>query len=630
MADRSFKEYIGNRFYDKFFLALKSYVIQNRHNIDLHSRTVSSANYAELSDFTIKSVGIDDRDGMEVAFDVLVEAEVYVKEHHRYRDVDEDTCYPWFLISCTADLAKNMDDLRIQKVEQYNQRNKQNKPLSDSLVPISYKIDLEKTAATFLRKHYPEALETPMPIDPMVLADRLGLTVVMHELTEDFSVFGQIFFADCDTEVFNTSTGAMEPVHFPAKTIVVDPKAFLLRNLGSVNNTIVHECVHWDQHRKAFELERLYNCDATQIKCLVVGGSKGSSNRSTADWMEWQANSLAPRIQMPLGAFKIKAAEYIRTFQQEMKAVHIVDVMEAVIDALASFFVVSRQAAKMRMVDVGYEEAIGAFTYIDGRYVKPHAFKKGSLQKDQTYCISADDAQIISFSDMRLASQSQKGSYIYVDSHMCLNDPKYITRDENNAVQMTDYARLHIDECCLVFALKVKTTNKYGEEFYKECVLCRDVDSGIVFQTTFAKDNSADVMGKADAILARETEIQRVLQKMPATFGAALIYLMDWTEISEEALAENALISTKMVQRMRNDPNYPKNIDSVVAICIGMHLPPELSNALISRSGYSLRLAQSEAHLMYNFFLNHLYMRTIHECNDMLIAKNLSVMTGTE
>ena len=89
MADRSFKEYIGSRFYDQFFNAIKSYVIPNRHNIELSSRTVSSADYAELSDFEIKSVGIDDRDGMGIAFDVLVEAEVYVKEHHRPRDVDE-------------------------------------------------------------------------------------------------------------------------------------------------------------------------------------------------------------------------------------------------------------------------------------------------------------------------------------------------------------------------------------------------------------------------------------------------------------------------------------------------------------------------------------------------------------
>ena len=213
---------------------------------------------------------------------------------------------------------------------------------------------------------------------------------------------------------------------------------------------------------------------------------------------------------------------------------------------------------------------------------------------------------------------------------MCLNDPKYVTRDENNTVQMTDYGRLHIDECCLVFKLKVKAANKYGEEFYKECVLFRDVDSGIVFQTTFAKEVSADVMGKADAILAREMELQRVLQELPAQFGAALIYLMEWVEISEETLAEKALVSTKLVQRLRNNPAYPKNVDCVVAVCIGMNLPPELSNALISRSGFTLRLAQNEAHLMYNFFLNHLYMGSIHECNDMLVAKGLNVMTSTE
>ena len=108
MADRSFKEYIGSRFYDQFFNAIKSYVIQNRHNIELSSRTVSSADYAELSDFEIKTVGIDDRDGMGIAFDVLVEAEVYVKEHHRHRDVDEDTCCLLYTSDTSDSSAFNM------------------------------------------------------------------------------------------------------------------------------------------------------------------------------------------------------------------------------------------------------------------------------------------------------------------------------------------------------------------------------------------------------------------------------------------------------------------------------------------------------------------------------------------
>lgn len=59
----------------------------------------------------------------------------------------------------------------------------------------------------------------------------------------------------------------------------------------------------------------------------------------------------------------------------------IIDVIEPVIDELAAFFCVSRLAAKIRMVDAGYEEAIGAFIYVDGRYVTPHKFKKNAIQR---------------------------------------------------------------------------------------------------------------------------------------------------------------------------------------------------------------------------------------------------------
>ena len=90
-----------------------------------------------------------------------------------------------------------------------------------------------------------------------------------------------------------------------AGTIFVDPKAYFLRNLGAVNNTIIHECVHWDKHRKAFELERLYNESVNKIKCKVVGGIKDGDKDATG-WMEWQANALAPRIQMPLSPSKLR------------------------------------------------------------------------------------------------------------------------------------------------------------------------------------------------------------------------------------------------------------------------------------------------------------------------------------
>ncbi|MPN26294.1 hypothetical protein SDC9_173718 [bioreactor metagenome] len=95
-------------------------------------------------------------------------------------------------------------------------------------------------------------------------------------------------------------------------------------------------------------------------------------------------------------------------------------------------------------------------------------------------------------------------------------------------------------------------------------------------------------MAKADAILARGSYTQTVINDMPPKFGDALIYMMKENKQSVEGLAECVLMDTKMLQRMRNDDTYPKNIESVIAVCIGMHLLPELSEQLISRSGFSL------------------------------------------
>lgn len=628
-TSRSFKEYVSNRFYENLFASISDYIDENFSSIDLRSDCVDNIDAASLSDIEVKTVGVDDRDDMRIGFDVILEAEIEVSETTRRYD-NSDTCFQWFLVSCEGDLENNLDDFAVINIQTYNQKNKQTNPLSDSLIPYLYKKDVEAAATDFLKRNYPEALGTPMPLDVAELAKRMGLTIEQHHITQDYSVFGQIFFADCNTEVYDADSDSMVTKHIKGGTILVDPEFYHLRNLGSVNNTIVHECVHWDRHRKAFELERLYNKDATQIKCLVIGGVKDTSTRSANDWMEWQANTLAPRIQMPLGSFKVKASEFIKQFRKELSTFELVDVMEPVIDALASFFCVSRHAAKIRMIDAGYEEAIGAFTYIDGRYVCPHAFKKGALEKNQTFSICADDAVVISYTDIRLRAQSEKGAYIYVDSHFCLNESKYITRDANSIAVMTEYGRLHVDECCLAFTLKVKSKNKYAEEFYKECVLFRDINSGLEFITEFSKDINDNVMARADAVLSRNAEIKNAIKDMPDGFGEALVYLMKWSDITVERLAEKALLEPKMLQRMRNDSSYPKSIESVVAVCIGMQLPPELSQELINRSGFQFRGAQNNAHILYKFFITNYYTHPIAECNEMLVAKGYAELSGKE
>ena len=145
----------------------------------------------------------------------------------------------------------------------------------------------------------PKEQKPSMPLEPEILAEKLGLEVHLRDITEGFTVFGQIYSHDTEAGFYDRDKEECISTSVKARTIIVDPKAYFLRNLGAVNNTIVHECVHWDKQRKALELERLYNSNAIKIKCQVAGEMK-NSNKEATDWMEWQANALATRIQMPL------------------------------------------------------------------------------------------------------------------------------------------------------------------------------------------------------------------------------------------------------------------------------------------------------------------------------------------
>lgn len=171
--------------------------------------------------------------------------------------------------------------------------------------------------------------------------------------------------------------------------------------------------------------------------------------------MEWQANQLAPRMQMPARTFKVKARESITFYMREMNAKHECDVMEYVINILAESFGVSKQVAKIRLVQLGFDNAIGTYTFLDGHYVKPHGFRKGTILPTQTFSISAQDAAIERFRNPILKELTKNGDYLFIDNHFVYYAPLYVRRGEARRLELTDYARAHMEECCLLFDLSI-------------------------------------------------------------------------------------------------------------------------------------------------------------------------------
>lgn len=623
---RSFREYIDDRFESEFAQAVTDFV-EDKDNIralDLRLYKVRNIGTVEVVDTKVIFANVSDLPDSKIAFDVAIEAELYVRESDYHYDTDE-SCTEWFMLRCSGDLSKNLDDLYIASVKPYNGKSRMPKALDDSLVPLTRSDDLESIANDFLERNYPQAFKKPVAIDPSELAKAMGLTIDIRSITEDFSVFGQLCFRDCTAELYDDNTEKTESVEIKAKTIIVDPKAYFLRNLGQVNNTIVHECVHWDQHRKAFELERLYNESATQIRCKVAGGA-GNSNKTATDWMEWQANALAPRIQMPLAPFKTKAYELMREYRTKSGSDDILDYIEPLINGLSTFFGVSRTAAKIRMVDAGFHEAVGAFNYVDGRYVQTHTFKKDSIKRNQTFSVPAQDAAILFFTSLDFRNTVQDGSYIYVDSHYVINDAKYVTVDGEGSLCLTKYARRHMELCCLAFDMEVKSGQK--ERYHTECFLNKDKDSPVTFDIKYSNGNQYSSPEKQKEILAATLlEEAKILQEgLPGTCPLALQKMMKLRNVSYAELERRIGLDDQTISRIVNGERDP-NTESLVMICLGLHLPPGVSEHIISHSPCPLVL-QKDAHLWYRFALMYKYPERFLKVDEFLAEHGASLITS--
>ena len=604
----SITKYVNENFKNKLYEVSEKFVLDNVDDLRLSSRNPNIFEEFEVYDAEIMNVYAGNRDGLFIDIDILINVYISVKSANNHSD-QEDTRNRWLRIESSGFLDSVVQNFSIKNVSSYQKGtySQFKNPMSDELVPLIWKDNLEKEAEEFLKRHYPWSLEVLQAIDPYKLASSMGLTVVEKKITEDCSIFGQIYFQD------------LADRGIQAGTIIIDSELETIRNIGAVNNTIVHECVHWDKHRKAFELERAIAKELSNISTTLSPEQK-SSNASATDWMEWQTQTLTPKIMMPRAMFKQEAEAVIKRLVEQSITKDMLDIIEKAIDDLARFFGVSKLSAKIRLVELGYDIAMGAFIYVDGKYVPTHYWKKGFLETNQTFSLSRLDVGIQLLSNADLKEKVDNGTYLFVESHYCLNDPKYIAYDIFDNPILTLYARHHMDECCIVFDISARV--KVGNQALAlTLVLNRDAGSDIQYNISYPVDKNLSLQEKAEFIKNHADDIEVALKEIPDDFGDALGYLIKWREITNEKLSETSGLTVETISRMKNNKINPK-VKSVVAICVGLKLPPLLSYKLIDIAGFSLRYSKPEE-MMYQIILTGCSSMSIYDCNGLLESKNL-------
>ncbi len=230
--------------------------------------------------------------------------------------------------------------------------------MTSNLVPYISKEQFDDVATEFLKKYCPESLRSPMEIPIEIIArDKMNLFVEHVNITEDLSIYGQIFFTDGGAEVYKPDTDEFIVLEVRRGTVFIDTNVFFMRNLGCERNTLAHECLHWFKHKTYHTLQSLSgNAMAVACKCPTEQKAEAKKAQWTdEDWMEWQANGIAPKILMPKDTFRIQANEndYLKKLtpkDSEYNQIY----LDLAVGELADFFKVSKQSATIRLKEFGY------------------------------------------------------------------------------------------------------------------------------------------------------------------------------------------------------------------------------------------------------------------------------------
>ncbi len=289
-----------------------------------------------------------------------------------------------------------------------------------------------------------------------------------------------------------------------------------------------------------------------------------------------------------------------------------------------------------------------------GHYIPPFTFSRESCPTTaHTFVISPEESFRLYEKNEEYRARLDTGDYVYVDGHICLNDPAYIVqassgpwmRGIGQASQghlmtgndqsypgplmtslmkgafhtphgyiMTDWANRHVDECCLRFENVYEVDENY--EFR-----LNSINSDEEYNRHYI---AFAAQGKE--ISAKEATEQQsdIIASLPTKPGEALKALMKMSgNVTIEQMAERALVSTGTVKNWRKE-EYVYDPETAVRIIVALHLPPWVSTWFLQTCGIVLQFRG--LHMMYRNIIVCHYMDTMEEVNALIEAAGFDRM----
>jgi transcriptional regulator with XRE-family HTH domain len=188
---------------------------------------------------------------------------------------------------------------------------------------------------------------------------------------------------------------------------------------------------------------------------------------------------------------------------------------------------------------------------------------------------------------------------------------------------LTDYARGHMNECCLIFDVSVRS-DKQEIQYSNECVLNRDEDSPFEFEIKFHNGYQNSTPAKQAEYLASVVkENMEMYSRLPNCHSACLEQVKEWRGMTYQDIADKIPMDERQVRRIfKGESNG--TVSSLVTICLILQLPPEISFHIIEKSPLTLSI-QNTDHQWYRFTLQYHHGKTIENVRSFLTTHGVAL-----
>ncbi len=320
----------------------------------------------------------------------------------------------YYTLSLEAELNEGLHNLTVKSVR-YGAHIREfdfDTSLSEFLTPYIRAKDYEKYAHEFLETYFPEALDKPTFVNPIKVLDRMGLHVMFANLGE--GIDGKIIFADEVAEVLHPSKRKFIKMTVEKGTILIN-LLVIDKGRGCLNNTVIHECIHWWIHKKYFELQMLLNPNDPSSRYYIDEMEMPDKKKFVNKYyMELQARSISPIVLMP----RDTACDYYETILSQLenrKSYH--SKTKTFLYALYKFaemFGASTSCARIRLENLGYTEV--SFSSKIGNELKIRPFKSSvRLDLGQTYILEFAEAVKAFSKNQNVKLALAQGKILYVE-----------------------------------------------------------------------------------------------------------------------------------------------------------------------------------------------------------------------